>query len=202
MKPQQFCCGFFFDKILKLSAPVLLLQHFRHFLRGFLTATGKPKLDDSVQAVSEEFNMIFQVFGDLLLLCTTGIIGGNEMLIIIAELEVGLIEKLVFLDVAERFQCAAAFVEIIVVRKKIAEIPFQLLTGLISKIEYIQIIGVEGAAVKLRLLDQIGYRNILDLPCLQQFDEGFFDFLLGVFSAFVILRVHINSPLNQQMLQK
>ena len=102
---------------------------------------------------------------------------------------------------AEHFQCAAALIEVIIIGKKIAEFPFQLLTGFVSKIKYIQIIGVEGATVQPRLLNQVGHRNVLDLPGLQQFDESFFNFLLGFLAPSVILRVHKNSPLFQQVLR-
>ena len=45
-----------------LSTPVFLLQNLCHFLRGFFTAVCKPKLDDGIQTVAEEFDVVFEIF--------------------------------------------------------------------------------------------------------------------------------------------
>ena len=91
--------------------------------------------------------MVFEICGNVLLLSTLWIVYGNQVLVIIAQLEIGLIEKLIFFDVAEHFQCAAAFVEIIIIGKQVAEILFQFFPCLVGKVEYIQIIGVKSAAI-------------------------------------------------------
>ena len=91
--------------------------------------------------------MISEVFGNVFHFRSFWVTDGNEMLVVIAQLKVGLIEKLIFLDMAEHFQCAAALIKVIIIGKEIAEILFQLLPCLVGKVEDVQIIGVEGTAV-------------------------------------------------------
>ena len=66
--------------------------------------------------------MIFKIFGNLFHFCPFGVTDGNKMFVIIAEPKIGLIEKLVFFDVAEHFQRTAALAKVIIIGKKVAEI--------------------------------------------------------------------------------
>ena len=91
--------------------------------------------------------MVLDVAVHMLLLRPSGIVYRHKVLIVITELEIGLVEKRIFLDVRKHLQCAAALVEVIVIGKEVAELFFQLLSCLIGQVKDIQIIGVEGAAV-------------------------------------------------------
>ena len=83
---------------LSLPTSILAFEYLSHFFGRFLAATGKPQFNNGIQAVSEKFNMIFNVAVYMLLFCPFSIVYADQMLIIISQLKIGSIENLVFFD--------------------------------------------------------------------------------------------------------
>ena len=66
--------------------------------------------------------MVLDVAIQVLLFGPALIVYGNQMFVIIAKLEIGLVKDLILLNMRKHFQCTAALVEVIVIRKQVTEI--------------------------------------------------------------------------------
>ena len=134
--------------------------------------------------------MILQVLIKVFLFCAFGIIDGDLMGFIIAELEVGGIENLIFLDMREHFQRAGAIVGVVITGKERRKFAFQLCAQLIGKIVNIEKICIKRAAVDSTFFANVRNSHIFQILCLQKLHKGFFDFFNGLSPPFVVHSVH------------
>jgi len=82
------------------------------------------------------------------------------VLAVIAQFEIGFVEKLIALDVIKQAQVVVAVHLIIpIVLIKLGHIRFQLFPDRVCKRIEICIVGVKGAAIELCLFDDFGHRN-------------------------------------------
>ena len=89
-------------------ALILTFDDLKDILRTLFAAVLQPELDDLRDARLEKLHVILD---ELILKMGPGkvlVIGDDLVLVIIAQLEIGLVEDLVFLDVAEQLQIAMA----------------------------------------------------------------------------------------------
>ena len=91
--------------------------------------------------------MILDVAINMFFFCSFRIIYRNKVFIIITQFEIGFIEDLILLDMRKHLKCATTLVEIIVICKQIAELIFEFFSRFIGKIEYINVVCIERAAI-------------------------------------------------------
>ena len=118
----------------------------------------------------------------------------NVVAFVVTQLEISFVEDLVFFDMLEHSQCTGALIKIIIICKQIAKIIFELFSRFVGKVEYINRVCIEGAAVKPGAFDKIRNGDILQLTALQQLYKGPLNFVLGVFSALIVFYVHKKIP--------
>ena len=99
--------------------------------------------------------MIFDVAINMFLFCSLCIVYRNKMFIIITQLEISFIENLIFFNMGKHLQRAAAFIKIIVIGKQVAEIIFEFFSCFIGKIEYVNVVCIERAAVQFCYFNKI-----------------------------------------------
>ena len=129
----------------------------------------------------------------MLLFGTPAVINRHEMPIVVAQLKIGFVKYLIFLNVSKHFKRTGALVKIIVVGKQVGEIVFKAFPRFVGQIKNIQIVCIKGAAVQPCAFDDIRNRDLLDLARLKQLDKGFFQLFLRVSAALVVF-LFITSP--------
>ena len=136
----------------EFPALVFAMYDFGHLFRRFPAAAFQPFFYDGIQAGLKKLHMIGDVFVAKVCFGLPRIIELYFVLAVIAQFEIGFVEKLIALDVIKQAQVVVAVHLIIpIVLIKLGHIRFQLFPDRVCKRIEICIVGVKGAPIQLTL---------------------------------------------------
>ena len=175
-------------------ALILTFDDLKDILRTLFAAVLQPELDDLRDARLEKLHVIPD---ELILKMGPGkvlVIGDDLVLVIIAQLEIGLVEDLVLLDVAEQLQIVMA-VETVgdLLPVQLGHRGLQLIPYGVGQPVDVRIVGVEGSPVQSGPLTNVGYADLCQRPGLQQLNKNLLDPLHGLAFSPVVGRIHASS---------